>query len=86
MPKTNAHHAQEGAGLFTHAEFPGIQEMRACAYMRYSIADVQPLYAVDGDEVAINLLIENGFIPVNGRGEVLFQPDYAIYRLFVGDA
>ena len=54
--------------------------------MRYSIADVQPLYAVDGDEVAINLLIENGFIPVNGRGEVLFQPDDAIYRLFVGDA
>lgn len=51
-----------------------------------SVADVQPLYAVEGDEVAINLLIENGYIPVNGRGEVLFQPDDAIYRLFVGDA
>ena len=51
-----------------------------------SIADVQPLYAVDGDEVAIHLLIESGYIPVNGRGEVLFQPDDAIYRLFVGDA
>jgi hypothetical protein len=51
-----------------------------------SIADVQPLYAVDGDEVAINLLIESGYIPMNGRGEVHFLPDDAIHRLFVGDA
>lgn len=37
LPKAIAYNAPEGAGLFTHAELSGIQEMRICAYMNYMI-------------------------------------------------
>lgn len=50
------------------------------------IANAPPLLAVEEDEVALSLLTESGFIPVTGRGEVIFLPNDAIYRLLAGDA